>query len=179
LSKLAAILLFAIHLFNFVGHKALMAFLHSKQNQIVENVIDKQSFAETELVTFNIPYPLPYAANWTEYESASGSVVINGIEYNYVQRKLANDTFEKTKLNAISGEIVKVLTASNSKSCKENNTPTGKYISLDFSSEYNPASQNFVFNNAGEPIANSYIISNSNLFNCSRTIPFTPPRYIA
>ncbi|WP_276481393.1 hypothetical protein [Paraflavitalea pollutisoli] len=35
---------------------------------------------------------LPYTANWDQYERVEGEIVVNGVYYTYVKRKISNNT---------------------------------------------------------------------------------------
>lgn len=54
--------------------------------------IEKGNFSEEELVLVKVPVLLPYSSNWNEYERYDGEIEWGGMHYNYVKRKILNDT---------------------------------------------------------------------------------------
>lgn len=45
-----------------------------------------------DLVELRIPVQLPYHPNWVDYERVDGEIDIDGKHYNYVGRRMVNDT---------------------------------------------------------------------------------------
>lgn len=68
--------------------------------------LDQSDYLEKDLIEMKVPVNLPYQTNWSEFERYDGEVMIAGVHYNYVKRKLQNDTLilmcipntDKTKL---------------------------------------------------------------------------------
>ncbi len=54
--------------------------------------LDNQSYSKTGLIEIKVPLRLPYATNWKEFQRCDGVIQFNGTQYNYVERKLYNDT---------------------------------------------------------------------------------------
>lgn len=54
--------------------------------------LDQSDYLDEELIEVKLPVNLPYQTNWSEFERYDGEVVIAGVHYNYVKRKLQNDT---------------------------------------------------------------------------------------
>lgn len=92
MKKIIAILLLALHVFNFAGYSAVFNLLQQRASTRIVDKLDKGVYDETELMEVKIPFPLPYATNWKEYERCDGEFEVSGIIYNYVKRKLCNDT---------------------------------------------------------------------------------------
>jgi len=92
LKKPIAILLLLIHSFNLAGYPAIFAWLQHNSNNKFEAQIDMGNYNDAQLVEVKIPYPLPYSTNWKDYERVNGEMEVNGVHYNYVKRKLTNDT---------------------------------------------------------------------------------------
>jgi hypothetical protein len=117
LKKPIAILLLIIHSFNLAGYPAIFAFLQHKASGKIIVQLDKGDYNDAQLVEVKIPYPLPYSTNWNAYERVNGEIEVNGIHYNYVKRKLSNDTLymmcipnaEKTKLSVAKHDYFNVL----------------------------------------------------------------------
>ena len=53
---------------------------------------DKNQYSDDELTEIKMPLNLPYMISSSGYERVDGQVTINGIYYNYVKRKVYNDT---------------------------------------------------------------------------------------
>jgi hypothetical protein len=54
--------------------------------------LDKQAFCNTGLFEIKIPLNLPYFNNSQAFERYDGSIEVRGLHYNYVERKVLNDT---------------------------------------------------------------------------------------
>lgn len=69
--------------------------------------LDKENYSDDQLVEMKVPLHMPYQTNWTSFERFNGEIVVDGIQYNYVKRKVWNDTLivlcipnhQKMKLN--------------------------------------------------------------------------------
>ena len=57
-------------------------------------LIDQNEFDESSLVSIKTPMNLPYYANNPKFERVDGEIVINGVVYQYVQRRVYNDSLE-------------------------------------------------------------------------------------
>lgn len=95
-----------MHLFNTTGYRAVFEyFIVQSENQIVEQ-LDKEQYNNDELIEIKFPLHLPYMLN-SDYARVDGNVEFEGVHYNYVKRKVENDTLyllclpnkQKTKLN--------------------------------------------------------------------------------
>ena len=78
-------------------------------------MLDSNNYNEAELVEVKIPLRLPYYNNNISYERVDGQIKFNGLQYNYVKRKIANDTlyilclanYNKTNLYGAKNEFAK------------------------------------------------------------------------
>lgn len=92
LKKLTAILLLAIYLYNLGGYSLVFGyFIHQSEQQFAQQ-INKHQYNEDELVQLGIAIHLPYIPPSNEFEPVEGSVEINGVHYDYVKRRITNDT---------------------------------------------------------------------------------------
>ena len=66
--------------------------MQQKLNDQLEARLDNNAYDESQLIELKIPIHLPYQTSWSSYQRYDGEIEINGILYNYVKRKLANDT---------------------------------------------------------------------------------------
>lgn len=101
--------------FNFYGYRLVISYLQQQQEAVVETKIEEQSYNEAELISIKTTLNLPYYNSSPEFERAYGSISINGIDYEYVKRRVYNDTLEllclpnygKTKLQNVTAELTK------------------------------------------------------------------------
>ena len=54
--------------------------------------IDRSDYDDQDLIEVKVPVNLPYQTNWQDFERYDGEIQIAGVHYNYVKRKLQNDT---------------------------------------------------------------------------------------
>lgn len=92
MKKIAAIVLLSILLFNTWGYRWLITYLEEKATLRLEQKLETGDYDESMLVEVKIPLQLPYYTNWSEYERHYGETEWNGQNYQYVKRKLFNDT---------------------------------------------------------------------------------------
>lgn len=92
MKKLAAILLCLVHLLTITGYALFFQFFIIQSDNQVEAKLDRNNYSNTELVEIKVPLHLPYSTNWKGYERCDGQIEVNGNHYNYVKRKLSNDT---------------------------------------------------------------------------------------
>lgn len=78
-------------MFNIVGYRMVFSYLEKKATKELDLQIDKNNFDETTLVEIKIPLNMPYFSD-KEYEVAYGETEINGRLYQYVKRKVSNNT---------------------------------------------------------------------------------------
>jgi hypothetical protein len=89
------------------GYQLVFNYFEVKADKFVVQKIDSHHYSEADLVTIKIPLNMPYFKNESSFERYDGTIKINGVFYNYVKRKLSNDTLilqcivnhEKTHLN--------------------------------------------------------------------------------
>lgn len=130
LKRLAAILFFGILLFNFYGYQFVISCMQSDSNASLERRVDKNDYNENELISIKTKLNLPYYNSSEKYERAYGSVNINGTNYQYVKRRVHNDTLEllclpnqtTTKLQEVKKELTKSLADGQAPAPKKNTT---------------------------------------------------------
>lgn len=92
----------------------VIAFMARTSDAALEQKLDKDEYSSEELVSIKTVLHLPYYASSPEFERAYGSVDINGVVYEYVKKRVYNDTLEllclpntaRTKLNTIRKDII-------------------------------------------------------------------------
>jgi len=95
LRKLAAILLWGILLFNWVGYRLLNDYLQEASQRKIEARLDRRLYDESQLFSIKVPVTyISYYNNSTVFERVNGQIEINGMPYQYVQRRIYNDTLE-------------------------------------------------------------------------------------
>ena len=81
----------------------------------IETKVDQKDYTDDELVSVKTVLNLPYYTSSNEFERAYGSITIDNKDYEYVKRRVHNDTLEllcipnhdKTKLQFISNDLAK------------------------------------------------------------------------
>jgi hypothetical protein len=182
LKKTIAIILLTIHLFNLAGYRAMFALLQQKATvQIVER-LDLGSYNDAELVEVKIPYPLPYAANWPDYQRFDGEAEMNGVHYNYVKRKMVNDTLYIMCIP--NNERNRIVTAKNDyfNSTNDVNNPSSdkkfpaQSIQKSFGNEYNDAVSSYNICPPVQLYLQSYAFSKFILPDSYTSTLFQPPK---
>jgi hypothetical protein len=145
LKKTIAILLLIIHCFNLAGYPVFFAILQHSASEKVISQLDNGEYNDSELVEVKVAYSLPYSTNWKEYERYNGELEINGVHYNYVKRKLYNDTLylmcipnrEKTNLGYAKNDYFNSINGvTNHGPEKKSHAPVNS-IQKSFGQEYN------------------------------------------
>lgn len=92
MKKLFAILLLSVHLFNLAGYSLLFQhFINQSDSQLVKQ-LDNNRYNNEDLVEVKVPLNMPYINSTNSFERVDGQLECNGVHYNYVKRKIANDT---------------------------------------------------------------------------------------
>jgi hypothetical protein len=90
-----AILLLGIMLFNWCGYKFFIAAIENRETNKLEARIDENNYDESSLISIKIPCTaLPYYSNSKSFEPTEGRIEIAAVEYNYVKRRIYNDSLE-------------------------------------------------------------------------------------
>lgn len=92
MKKLVAILLLSVHLVNIAGGKLFFLYLLNKSDVEFTKLIDIGNYEAEHLVEIKVPLNLPYYSSTVKYERYYGEVNRNGKFFNYVMRKVMNDT---------------------------------------------------------------------------------------
>jgi hypothetical protein len=92
LRKTIAILLLAIMVFNLMGYRLLFNCLENQAQAQMAEQLDHNHYSRTSLTEVKVALHLPYTINNKNFERYDGSVELNGITYNYLERKVQNDT---------------------------------------------------------------------------------------
>lgn len=93
--KLAAILLWGILLFNWVGYRALHDLLQDRARQQLEARLDRQQFDPATLLHLKIASThLSYYNTSATFERLDAQIEINGVPYQTVARRILADSVE-------------------------------------------------------------------------------------
>jgi hypothetical protein len=87
-----AILLILIHLFNTGGYHFVFEKMEQYASKELVEQLDNEEYTDEQLIEMKVPLPMPYQTNWSSFERYNGEIEIGGIHYNYVKRKVWNDT---------------------------------------------------------------------------------------
>ena len=92
---LAAILLWGIFLFNWVGYRVVNNFMQQEATRQLEAQLDNSQYDESQLISFKVPLThLSYYNHSNTFERVDGQIEVNGIPYQYVKRRICNDSLE-------------------------------------------------------------------------------------
>lgn len=68
--------------------------MQQQQEALLTARLDSEQYSDADLVSIKTPLQLPYYTASTEYERVHGSIDIDGVTYEYVKRRVHNDTLE-------------------------------------------------------------------------------------
>ena len=124
----------------------MLDYLQEQQHHQTSFKIDQSDYSDEELISIKTVLHLPYYNNSPEFERAYGSINIDGVEYDYVKRRVYNGTLEllclpnkeKTKLQAVKNDFLQ-LSIDNTNSQPNKKSSTILKISLpDYSQQFSP-----------------------------------------
>lgn len=176
-------------IFFFIGYAAntiasplLINFISSLSDAAANKQLDNNRYSNALLLEISVPLNMPYITNQSEYERCSGTVEIKGVQYNFVKRKISNDTLHllclpnmnKTNLYRLKTDVAKQF--SDSPSGKDSNQPTVKK-SVDGKDYSNQFTQYSIINFIGN-LSNDEYYHASLLKDCFVEFPGKPPQII-
>lgn len=88
MKRLIAISFLCLLLFNIAGYRLWFYYAERQATAQLEASVDQAHYDSTELITLTVPLTLPYQTDWQGWEKVRGEVEIDGIVYQYVQRKV-------------------------------------------------------------------------------------------
>jgi hypothetical protein len=94
LKRFASILFLTIVLFNLYGYHIVISYFQSQEERSLEARLDHNQYSDNDLIYIKLPLNLPYYNISTNYERVNGAIMVAGIEYKYVKRRVYNDTIE-------------------------------------------------------------------------------------
>jgi hypothetical protein len=104
--------------------------MQSSSNANLEKQVDKNNYSEGDLITIKTKLNLPYYTSSAQFERVYGSINIDGTNYQYVKRRIQNDTLEllclpnktNTNLQSVKNEMTKSLADGQTSTPKKNLT---------------------------------------------------------
>ncbi|WP_153799529.1 hypothetical protein [Foetidibacter luteolus] len=81
-----------VYLFNLAGYPLLFGYLGRQSSARLAGKIEQNSYHEADLVEVKVKLNMPYYNSQEAYEPLAGDITINGNHYNYVKRKVWQDT---------------------------------------------------------------------------------------
>lgn len=140
LKRIASILLLLILVFNFCGYRLVIAYMNDTATAAVEKKADAADYADSDLVSVKTALNLPYYTGSKEFERAYGSITLNGQDYEYVKRRVCNDTLEllclpnaaKEKLKAAGNDLARASADGNASTPTKKSSATVKISLPDF-----------------------------------------------
>ena len=95
MKRIAAILLICVLLFNWIGYQFYTAFMEQRADETLIASLDENSYSESDLISIKVPaVHLSSYVNDKEFVRVDGKIEIEGVQYNYVKRRFANDSLE-------------------------------------------------------------------------------------
>lgn len=92
LKRLFTITLIGLYLFNLSGYFLFYKYFIHQSDQKIISRLDADQYNDSELMEVKIPLHLPYVTSQNHYERVNGELQYKGVYYNYVKRKVSNDT---------------------------------------------------------------------------------------
>lgn len=144
--------------------------------------LDDKQYSDTELIEVKLPLHLPYLSNWNDYERIDGEMEYNGIYYNYVKRKVCNDTLfllclpnqSKTRFYHARHEYARQVNGAPSRD--NNDKPLVKKINI--TTEYNQPLLQFSFTCWAEPVGSPHYNLVARLIHPFIDAQYRPPQVL-
>jgi len=82
-------------LFNWGGYRWVFSYLEDSSSKLLNASLDDRNYDEAALITLKLPVEhLPYYTNSPIFERVKGEVNIGGMKYQYVEKRIFNDSLE-------------------------------------------------------------------------------------
>lgn len=180
MKKVFAILLFSVHLFNLAGYTLVFRLLSQQNTTQTLQHIEEGNYSDDDLILVKVPVLLPYASDWSEYERYSGEIEWGGVHYNYVKRKVLNDTLylmclpdmNRTKLSDAHDQYTRKVNGDTNTSQKGSDT-SAKVIVL--SGEYTASETGYALNHPAGIIQKNYRLFSDRLMQTDSETAIQPP----
>ena len=90
MKRFAAIFFLGLLLFNIAGYRLLFNWAEHRATTALIAAVDGEQYDASELITITVPLSLPYQMDWTDWEQVRGEIELDGVTYQYVQRKVVD-----------------------------------------------------------------------------------------
>lgn len=118
----------------------MIDYMQDQQANSLEATIDKDEYKNDQLISIKTSLNLPYYTSSEKYVRTYGSINVNGIDYEYVKRRVYHDTLEllclpndaKTKLQSAKIEFYKIAADGNTSGTNKKSSNTLKISLPDF-----------------------------------------------
>jgi hypothetical protein len=185
LKKIAAILLLLLFVFNLFGYKLLFYLLQNQSQQQMQSLLDKRQYTDDELVTIKVPLSIPYFTNWAEFEEYNGSIEVNGQHYNYVKRKVFNDTLillclpneGQNQLAKAKDDFEKSIAFAQAPATGNKNSSAILVLKAMLGT-FNQHADAYQLKLPGVATALHLVFNNNNIYNPTLTCPWQPPEIV-
>ena len=156
---------------------------NAASTRLVEQ-LDNEQYDESKLIEMRVPLPMPYQTNWSDFERYNGEIEIEGVHYNYVKRKVYNDTLillcipnhGKMKLNSAKEQFFSLVNDISNDSKQVPAAPAKANIIKSITSEYQDNRYEIAFSCQADP-ASEFIVTHSTIpLSVFADKPFQPPR---
>jgi hypothetical protein len=74
------------------GYRFILDHFEQRAEANLVSKLDQSDYDESQLIEVKVPISLPYQVDWKDFERYDGEIEINGVHYNYVKRKVQNDS---------------------------------------------------------------------------------------
>ena len=88
--KIIATIFLATLAMNWLGYDLIVAVIQNNANKVFNNKIESGDFNTQNLYEIKVDLDLPYATDWATFEKTRGTIVVDGVVYNFVERKYEN-----------------------------------------------------------------------------------------
>ena len=81
--------------FNWYGYQLITNYWQDRADRNLEASLDRRDYDEGQLISIKVPITsLSYYNSSTSFERVDGQIEINGVQYNYVERRILQDSIE-------------------------------------------------------------------------------------
>lgn len=156
--------------------------MENKADQRLEEQLDNNQYAESELIEIRVALNVPYQSNQTEFERHYGEMEIDGKYYTYVKRKVENGFLvlkcipnsSKQQIKAAGNDFFKVANGldQNQQSKKDNSNNS---LAKNFWSEYDGRESDLAIELFSNEIDQRFLNSSTALTSTCSSLPGQPP----
>lgn len=88
MKRLTAICFLLLLLFNIAGYRLWFYYAERQSTAQLIAAVEAEQYESSELITLEVPLNLPYQTDWSDWEKVRGQIEVEGVTYQYVQRKV-------------------------------------------------------------------------------------------